>query len=342
MRIIIIGFGVVGQNFAQLLKTRYHDLLNLYGIRSKIVAVVDRDGAAINSQGLDIDKILTIRKEKGGVFTDWEYCTKATPIEVIEKVNAEIVVETTPTNIVDGQPGLTHIQTALKSGKHVITSNKGPLAIALPSLMQLAQYNHVQLRFSGTVGGGTPILEFAKHCLEGDKIISIRGILNGTTNYILSRMTEGKISFETALSEAQRAGYAETNPSMDIDGLDSAAKLVILANWILGLKITLKDVRIQGIRHITLDQVENALKQNCKVKLIASANGELKVNPELVKREHPICVDGILNAVTFTSQYAGEETLIGRGAGGVETASAILRDLISIKQTISIQNRMEW
>ncbi len=336
LRIIIIGFGVVGQSFVKLLLKREKDLKKRFKFHPKVVAVVDRSGAALNPKGLDLQKILEVKTMKGSVSMDKENgIPEANPVKILEEVDAEVMVEVTPTNIVDGEPGLTHIKTALRTGKHVITTNKGPLALAFPALMELAQYNNVFLRFSGCVGGGTPILEFAKRCLEGDQIVSIRGILNGTTNYILTKMTHEHIPFEEALTEAQRAGYAEADPSMDVDGFDSACKLVILSNWVLGLKTVLKDVKIKGIRDITLEDVEKALRKGCEIKLIASADTELKVSPEEIPKTNPLCVGGVLNAVTFVSKYAGEETIVGRGAGGTETASAILRDLLTIKRNIS-------
>lgn len=340
MRLILVGFGVVGQSFVRLLLVREKELVENFGVHPKVVAVVDRKGASLNLKGLNLEKVLAIKKEKGSVCMDEENGVKSvSAAKIIEEIDAEVVIEATPTNIVDGEPALTHIKTALRTGKHVITTNKGPLALAMPALMELAEYNNVLLRFSGCVGGGTPILDFAKKCLLGDKIISFRGILNGTTNYILTRMTYEKMSFREALAEAQKAGYAEADPSVDVDGYDSACKLVILANWILGLKAVLRDVKVEGIRKIALKDVEDALKKGYEVKLIASAReDELKVSPQLISKGHPLCVGGVLNAVTFVSQYAGEETVIGRGAGGVETASAILRDLLAIKHDISLKS----
>jgi homoserine dehydrogenase len=254
---------------------------------------------------------------------------------VIESVEAEVMVEATPTNIKDGEPGISHIKTAFKTRKHVVTTNKGPLALALPALTELADYNKVNLRFSGTVGAGTPVLELAKKCLLGDIIVSIRGILNGTTNYILTEMDEKHLTFQQALGKAQKLGYAETNPSMDIDGIDATCKLVILANWIMNKKVTLKDASVQGIRNVTLQDLEEAAKRNCTIKLIGSINGNLEIKPIEISRRNPLSVGGVLNAVTFVSEFAGEETIIGRGAGGMETASAILRDLLDIKQNLA-------
>lgn len=297
---------------------------------------MDKGGAAVNPKGLDLEKMFVVVKQKKSVAFDDMYGHKGmSAVNVIEKNEAEVVVEVTPTNIKTGEPGLSHIKTALRTGKNVVTTNKGPLALALPALTELAEYNKVYLRFSGTVGGGTPILDLAKRCLQGDRIISVRGILNGTTNYILTEMSEKGLSFQQALKNAQKLGYAEADPSMDVDGLDVACKLVIIANWIMNKKVTLKDVKIQGIRGVTQKDLKEAAKKNRTIKLIGSINGGLKVTPTEISRDDPLCVGGNLNAVTFVSEFAGEETIIGRGAGGMETASSILRDLIDIKQNLS-------
>jgi len=336
MRVILIGSGVVGGSFTKLLSLRTHDLVREFGIRPRLVALVDKYGAAVNPEGLDPERMLAMLKKKGSVCYDPKFGKPdLNGIDVIEENDAEVVVEATPTNVVNGEPGMSHIKVALKERKHVVTSNKGPLALALPALMELAQYNGVYLRFSGTVGGGTPILDFAKRSLLGDQIISVQGILNGTTNYILTRMADAGIPFDEALEEAQKAGYAEADPSMDIDGYDAAAKIVIIANWILKRRVTLKDVDRRGIREIPLEEVKAAVSNGKRIKLVASADGQMQVALMSIPVDHPLCVSGVLNAVTFTSKYAGEETIVGRGAGGMETASALLRDLIEIKNQLS-------
>ncbi len=336
MRIILLGFGVVGQSFLQLLTLRYNELASIYGLRPRIVAIVDRKGAAVDERGLDMKKMLKVKKEMGSVSkADDKGFLNLSAEEVIKKTEAEIVIEVTPTDIKSGEPGLTHIETSIKNGKHIITTNKGPLALALPALMDLAEYNGVYLRFSGTVGGGMPILDLGRKCLIADRIISIRGILNGTTNYILTEMSEKNIEFDEALRKAQELGYAEKDPSLDIDGFDTASKLVIMANWIMGKKVTLKDVKINGIRNITLKDLMDADKNGKTIKLIGSIDKELEVKPKEISKKDVLCVHGTFNAVTFVSEFAGEETIIGKGAGGMETASAILRDLIDIKTNLS-------
>jgi len=336
MRIILVGYGVVGQSLTRIFMQRKAELIKNYGFNPRVVAIADKGGAAVDPKGLNLEKTLSVKAEKGTVATNHEYGHPSmSALSVIEKVDAEAIVEATPTNIKDGEPGLSHIKTALKTGKHVVTTNKGPLALALPALTELAHYNKVYLRFSGTVGGGTPVLDLAKRCLMGDRILSIRGILNGTTNYILTEMDRKHITFEKALRSAQQLGYAEADPSMDVDGIDTACKLVIMANWIMNKRVTLKNVSVQGIRNVTLQALEKASKIDRTIKLIGSINENLKVTPTEISRYDPLCVGGVLNAVTFVSEFAGEETIIGRGAGGMETASAILRDLLDIKQNLA-------
>jgi homoserine dehydrogenase len=335
LRIILIGYGIVGQSFTKLLLSKLVDLSNLYGMKPRIVACVDNKGSAIDTSGLDIQRLLEIKKNKGTVG---EYYSNKTsrlePLQIIENIDAEIVLELTPTNLTDGEPGLSHITSAMKYGKNVITVNKGPLSVAFPSLIELANYNGIMFKFSGTVGGGTPILEFAKRCLKGDRIVSFKGILNGTTNFILSKMEEG-LTFKNALKDAQIKGYAETVPSLDIDGFDAAAKLVIMANWLMGMKVALEDVDRNGITKVKTQEVSKAIKKGNAIKLIASCeNKRLVVKPMEVSKLDPICVNGTLNSVTFSLEYAGNQTIIGRGAGGIETASAVLRDMIEIRENI--------
>ncbi len=334
MRLILLGFGVVGQSFVKLLLSHSTDLYNDYGIKPKVVACADHKGIVSCNQGLDLDRLLNVKKKKRSVIQYGSNTDTSGILDVIENIDAEVVIELTPTNITNGEPGKTHIIAAMKSGKNVITVNKGPLALEFPSLMELAEYNRIAFKFSGTVGGGTPILEFAKRCLRGDRIISFEGILNGTTNYILSKMYEG-LNFTQALRDASEKGYAEKDSTLDIDGYDAVAKLVIASNLVMNMKSTMSDVVRTGIRDVQRTRVMNERKKGNAIKLIASCDGKnLVVKPKPVSTKDPICVDGILNAVTFTCQHSGQQTIIGKGAGGMETASSILRDLIDIRNMI--------
>ena len=334
LRIILCGFGVVGQSFAKLLLSRSEDLYALHGLKPRVVGVFDSKGTAASSAGLDLNRLLEIKKKYGSIRKYHNKEKDANGLEMIKGIDADVLIETTPSNYKDAEPGMSHIVNAMKNGLHVITVNKGPLALAFPSLMELAIYNQVLLKFSGTVGGGTPILDYAKNSLRGERIVSFQGILNGTTNYILTNMANG-MTFKAALADAKKRGYVEADESLDIDGFDAAAKLVILANWIMDMKVTIKDIKRIGIRNVTTSDIKKAASNNSAVKLIASCNKDLMVSPQQIHLDDPLCVNGTLNAITFNSEHSGQQTIIGRGAGGMETASSILRDLLDIRQEMA-------
>jgi len=334
LRLILCGFGVVGQSLSKLLESRSEDLYARFGLKPRIVGVFDTKGSAVESAGLDLSKLINVKKKYGTIKKYSSSKNNLSGVDLIKSLDADVLVETTVSNYKDAEPGMTHITEAMKHGLHVISVNKGPLALAFPSLMELATYNQVLLRFSGTVGGGTPILDYAKNSLLGERIVSFEGILNGTTNYILTNMANG-MSFKDALNDAKQKGYVEADESLDLDGLDAAAKLVILANWVMDLKVTMPDIKRTGIRNVSADDIKNAAKKNCAVKLIASCNKELIVSPREISLDDPLCVNGTLNAISFTSEHSGTQTIIGRGAGGIETASSIIRDLLDIRQEIS-------
>lgn len=327
---ILNGFGAVGRALAGLLASR-DDIYSTYGTKIRLVGVSDGGGGACEEAGLDLAGLINAKRESGTISGCGQ---PAEPLEMIRNLEADVLVEATPSNYTNGEPGMTHIMAALRKGMHVVSVNKGPLALAMPSLVELASYNNVSLRFSGTVGGGTPILNYAKNSLRGERITSFRGILNGTTNYILSNMGRG-MTFDAALADARSRGYVEADESLDLDGLDAAAKLTILANWVMGMKVTMPDVKRTGIRDVTLQDMRRAAENRSSIKLVASCNGDLKVAPAQVPLSDPLCVNDTLNAISFTSEHSGTQTIIGRGAGGIETASSILRDLLDIRGAVA-------
>ena len=336
MRTILIGLGTIGQSYCQLLENRKEDLLTNYGIDSKIVAVADSKGVAIDEKGININDILSIKKNNKSV-SDLSIGDKSkTSIDLIEEIDAELLVDATPTNIQDGEPSASLLESAMKTKKNIITANKGPLALAFSSIIEKADYNNVILKYSATVGGGTPILEFGRKCLEADRILEMHAILNGTTNYILTEMDDRGLSFQDALKEAQELGYAETDPTLDVDGFDAAAKLVIMSNLLLGKELVLNDLKIEGIRDITQKDITKAKDNGNTIKLIASVNNMAKVEPVIISKDDPMSVAGALCSVKFVSEFAGEEIIIGKGAGGMETASAMIRDLVEIKQNMRV------
>lgn len=333
VRISIIGFGYVGAGVAEVIRRKREVIARKYGLDIKIVGIADLSGIFMDEDGLNEAEIL---KLKTGA-KNWEKPKDMTTLDVIKDVEHEVMVETTPTNVVNGEPGLTHIITALESGRHVVTSNKGPLALEYSRLMELAAKRGKELKFEATVGGAMPIISLVRENLAGNGILSIQGILNGTCNYILTRMAEEGLPYEHVLKEAQELGLAEAEPSKDVDGIDTAVKLVILANSVFGMNATYKDVAVAGIAEITPDALKLADAAGYVIKLIGEVDKEgcLKVRPRLVPKDDPLNVSGTLNVATIKTDLAGAITVIGKGAGPVEAASAILSDILSIYNTSS-------
>ena len=328
MRLSVIGFGAVGQGLFEAL-LRKQDYLKSASINLVIVAVSDSRGSYINPAGVDLQAALTRKKQSGTVAT-----SKASSLDVIKDIDHDLVVDVTPTNIEDGEPGLTYTFEAFRSGRHVVTSNKGPLALRYRQLCEKAKEQGLQFKFEATVGGAMPILNLAQDALAGNRVIGIEGILNGTCNYILSRMTEEGLPYKHVLGEAQELGIAETDPSYDVEGIDTACKLVILANSIFGMDVTYNDVDITGITKITSEALVLAGAEGKMIKLIGEVrdgkDGILRVAPRLVPKLHPLAVGGTLNVALLKTDMAGPVCITGKGAGSMETASALLSDIISI------------
>jgi len=333
MRLSIIGFGAVGQGVARALINKL-DKLKKSGIDLNVVAISDSHGSCVNPEGIDLEAALQRKVETGSVAT-----SKTSSIEVIKDVEHELMIDVTPTNIDDGEPGLTYILEAFNRGRHVVTSNKGPLALKYRVLCDEAKKNGVRFRFEASVGGAMPILNLAKDALAGNRIIGIEGILNGTCNYILSRMFEEGLAYKHVLGEAQELGIAETDPTYDVEGIDTACKLVILANSIFGMDVTYDDVEITGITKITAEALMLAGAEGMVIKLIGEVrDGDdaiLRVAPRLVPKSHPLVVGGTLNVALLKTDMAGPISVTGRGAGSMETASAILSDVIAIYKSSS-------
>jgi homoserine dehydrogenase len=338
LRIILAGFGTVGQALTRVLHQDAQRIVQAYGFQPQLTTIIDSQGSCFDEAGLDIPLVLKT-KEKYGTVAKYPGSGRRNDdsTHIISDSDAEVVVETTPSNFKDGEPGLSNIKTALSTRKHVVTANKGPLALAMPALLELARHRNLQLRFSGTVGGGTPFLDFAAKCMPGEKIARIKGILNGTTNYILTRMEKSSLTFQKALVEAQRKGYAEKDPTNDVEGLDTAAKIVIIANWVLNKGLNLRDIDTTGISKITPQKLREAQASGARVKLIGRIEeSSASVKPEEIQADDPTCVPDTLNALTFSTEHAGDITLIGPGAGGERTASAIVRDLVNIRKEYAL------
>jgi len=322
MRVVIAGFGTVGQGFAEVL----HMKSDLFEEPVRIVAAFDSKSYAADADGLDPAALVQRKKETGSVGPD----RLINGTELLSSVDYDVLVEVSPTDIRTGGEGLKHIRHALKNGKDVITVNKGPLALKFAELNRLAGKKGLILRFEGSVGGAMPIINLCSENLKGEQVRSIRGIFNGTCNFILSRMDTG-LPFEQALKEAQQLGYAETDPTYDIEGIDTACKIVILANSIFGRNVTFSDVSITGITSVSADAIALAADQDMVIRLIGEVSDTvLEVSPRLVPKGHPLSVSGTLNTARILTDLAGTITISGKGAGRIETASAILSDLMAI------------
>ena len=321
-RIAIIGFGVIGRGFAEALLQKKKYLKEL-GVDLSVIAVCEVDGSLVNEKGIDLKKALKGELKKQ---SDWD-SIKAPA--VIDKHKPDIVLELTPGNVKDGEPGLGHIRKALGSGINVVTSNKAPLALNYSELMSLAEDNNVKLKFEATVGGAIPIINLYRNSLKINEIRSIYGILNGTSNFVLSKMDEEAIGLDDAVKEAQELGIAESDPGYDIDGIDTAVKVAILANSLMNQKVSFRDIKVKGIRDVTPEAIELARKQGYSIKLIGDV-GNLEVSPRLVPKGDPLDVSGSLNAVMLDTDMARDITIVGRGAGAIETASSLLSDVLEI------------
>jgi len=332
MKICILGFGAVGKGVAKVIWMKRDEIKEKYGLDLKITAVTDTSGAAVCEQGLDPALLLETKEKNGKIASYPEYgISNISNIEVLDKADYDCLVEVTPTDIEDGEPARSHIIKAFNDKKDVVTSNKGPLALSYAELAESAKENEVQFKYEASVGGAMPILNFAHDTLPSCKIESILGILNGTTNYILSRMAKEGSSYEQILKESQELGIAETNPAQDVEGTDAACKVVILANSILNRDVTLNDVEVVGISKINQEAISLARNEGYLIKLIGEVSGDtLEVSPRLVREGSPFAVDGTLNVATLKTDLADEVTVVGKGAGSIETASAILSDIISI------------
>ncbi|MHA2175721.1 MAG: homoserine dehydrogenase [Candidatus Hodarchaeales archaeon] len=341
-RIALIGIGVVGQGFAEILLKQKEELKKRYNFEYDVVAISDTmKGSVYDEHGLDLKKILDLVNSTGKIdqypsgIKGWD------SIKTITETNANLIVEVSWTDIQTGEPAISHVKAAIKCHKHVVMTNKGPIALAVKELLEAASQSGVQIRFEGTVLSGTPAINLGLNNLAGSQISKVAGIVNGTTNYILTEMEKG-LAYADALKQAQNLGYAEADPTADVEGYDALGKIVILANVVMGANLTKDQVECTGITKITLDDIENASKEGMRWKLIASAaligDGSIKasVMPEKLPLDHPLAaVSGPINALTFTTEHLGDVTIIGPGAGKEATGYALLTDILDIHRVIT-------
>ncbi|AEB94392.1 homoserine dehydrogenase [Metallosphaera cuprina] len=302
LRAMFLGYGNVGKALRKMIKERGEKT----GLNVKIEAVVNRSGIMLE----DSDNF--IKNKEGG------------PIDALNMTNPDVIIDVSSANYESGEPSLSLYREALSRGIHVVTANKAPLALRYGEIMDLAKKHSASVGFQATVMSGTPSINLLR-LMRGLKIVKIRGILNGTTNYILTRMHQG-LEYDQALKEAQALGYAETNPEHDVNGFDAAAKLTILTNFAMGLNLSIKDVVFSGIENIR----KSSLKGK-KVKLIAYSEGRFaKVSPEEITKEDPLYnVEGVMNALDIHSDIQ-EVVIMGPGAGPQNAAFGLFSDIVLI------------
>jgi len=340
IKIGLIGCGTVGTGLLEILETKSEYLKNAFDFEAKVVAISDlHKGSILVPDGIDIKTMLALLKDGKRVdqyYGEGKTAELLNPLDMIEKCEAQIIAELTYTDIKTGEPATGYIKKALRTGMHVVTSNKGPAALYYHELRKMADQNGLCFRIEGTVMSGTPVFSLVENGLAGNDIREVKGILNGTTNFILSKMEQDNMDYPEALELAQKLGYAEADPTADVEGYDAAAKIVILSNVLLGGNITPEDVRRQGITGLTREQILAAREQGFRYKLIAQAKKsgrgvEAAVSPQKLPLSDPLTgVMGAQNALTFDLDLMGKVTIQGAGAGKVETGFSILSDILAI------------
>ncbi len=310
----LIGFGTVGVGFVKILKEKENLLKEKLGFKLKLRRIAD----------LSIAEERPVKVDRRILTTDVD--------SLLNDPDLDIVVE-----LIGGiEPARSYILKAIENGKQVVTANKALLAHHGEEIFEAAKRKGVEIGFEASVCGGIPILKALRESLVGSRIESILGIVNGTSNYILSKMTSEQRDFQDVLEEAKEKGYAEENPQLDIDGTDSAHKLVILARVAFGANVELRDVYKEGISHITLKDIQYAKEFGYVVKLLAigkEVDGELelRVHPTLISTSHLLAsVNGAYNACYVVGDAIGEAMFYGEGAGGLPTGGAVVADVVEL------------
>ena len=337
-RLAIVGLGNVGRRLLELIEQKHTLLRKRFDAELVVVGAIDTTGGAVatDKHGLDRAEILRLKRGKNrkGIATYAKLGKPGmTPQEMVEAVEADILVELSLTNLKDGEPGLSTIRAALTRKMSVVTANKGPLVLAFQELTALAREQNVHLFYSATVTGGLPTLNIGTRDLGATVIDRFEGILNGTTNYILSRMSEGQ-NYADALKHAQEIGMAEADPTLDVDGWDAANKLVIVANAVLHRPTVLKDLSVTGIREVTPENLEEADEHRQVIKLIAQAEKigkdyRLSVAPTRLDKTHPLASVGAgMMGVIYHTDINGTIFATIEEGDPYPTAAAVLRDIM--------------
>jgi homoserine dehydrogenase len=311
MNLAVLGAGAVGSSVAELASEYGHT----------VTALADSSSAVVDPDGIDVEAALARKREEGQVGT-------AEPDAALDGTY-DVLVEATPTTLEDAQPGFGHVRTALERDRHVVLANKGPVAERDDDVRDLERDSAGRVRFEATVGGAIPALSTIEDYGPGH-ITAARGILNGTANFILTRMAAEGLGYEHVLAEAQDMGVAEADPTFDVEGTDAALKCVILGNVLAQGErtYTLDDAAVEGISEIPGSALELAHADGRTVRLIGEVSGEtVRVGPRLVPENSELAVSGTTNIVQLETENAGRLNLSGRGAGGPETATAVLADV---------------
>jgi homoserine dehydrogenase len=337
VRFLLIGVGNVGRRFLELLVRKRDTLRDRLGLELVLTGVADTSGVAICPTGLDPQQVVRLKAEGQGVaaYSQWGQ-PGGSALEMVQTAEADLLLEASPANLKDGQPGLRCIEVALSRAMHVVTANKAPLVLAFPRLLDLTRVHGVQLRFDATVAGGLPAVKLGRRDLAAAEIHRLEGVLNLTTNYILTRMARDGLSYDEALAHAQEAGHAETDPSLDVEGWDAANKLVILAHSVLDYPVTLADVAVEGITQITDETLRQAAAEGKRVKLVATAERDgdrydLSVRPTWLDADHPLAQLGPKQmGIVYHTDISGVISAAIVEETPLPTASAMLRDVVDI------------
>ena len=340
LRLAIIGFGNVGQEFARMLVDKREWLLRKKGLDVEVLAIATRSkGSLISKRALDLQKTLDLLKAGKSLKGYGPEATDLPPKSIIERCDADMMVELTTLNIDSGQPAIDHIKSAMSVGLDVVTANKGPIAWAYDELRDMARAKGVHFRFEGTVMDGTPVFNLVEKTLPGCEVLGLAGILNSTSNFVLHQMALGR-AMDEAIREAQRRGFAEADPSLDIDGWDASAKITALANVLMDADTNPKKVVRTGVRDLGKADIDKAASQGKKIKLVARATREgdsvkLQVSPEHIGPDNVFWpVDGTSSAVTISTDLMGDVTVIETNPTVTQTAYAVFSDLLLTVEAI--------
>lgn len=335
-RLILCGLGNVGKNFVRLIAERRDRIKQKYGVNLELAAVVSSGGAALSDHGPLPIKDLLAHVELGGKVETLAGLGQPgiSGRKVIQETPADILVEATPTNLKDGEPARGHFMAAIDKGLDIVSANKGPLVLYYNEILDLAQTRGTQIYMSAATAAALPTLDVGLLCLAGAEVTAIEGILNGTTNYILTRMHLENCSYETALAAAQKMGIAETDPSLDVEGLDTRNKILLISNRVFGTRFGLEDVTVTGITGITTKGINKARAAGQVIKLLGIGEKvddqvTLTVAPQVLDRDHPLAtVHYSEKGISYLTDTMGRVTVTGGKSSPVGAAAALLKDLI--------------